>query len=40
MAMGLLTYPEAMIVCGKTRHADEQVDTVLNPVVLIEILSD
>lgn len=40
MATGLLTYPDAMIVCGQTRYADEHVDTVLNPIVIFEILSD
>ncbi|HUQ95348.1 MAG TPA: Uma2 family endonuclease [Bryobacteraceae bacterium] len=33
------TYPDMMILCGKTEYADDQRDTVLNPVVVIEILS-
>lgn len=39
-ASGLYTYPDAMIVCGTTRYADDHVDTVLNPAVVFEILSD
>ena len=35
----LYTYPDALIVCGKAELLDEEFDTVLNPVVLVEILS-
>jgi Uma2 family endonuclease len=37
---GLYTYPDAMVICGKREFADDQQDTVLNPDVIIEILSD
>ena len=37
---GFYTYPDVIVVCGKAEHADEQQDTVLNPIVLMEVLSD
>jgi Uma2 family endonuclease len=37
---GLYTYPDALVVCGKPRFEDAQVDTLLNPTVIIEVLSD
>jgi Uma2 family endonuclease len=37
---GLYTYPDVMVVCDETKFADDQKDTVLNPVVLIEVLSE
>lgn len=37
---GLYTYPDVSIVCGEARFADAEVDTLLNPTVLIEVLSD
>jgi Uma2 family endonuclease len=33
------TYPDASIVCDEPRFADQQMDTLLNPIVLVEILS-
>jgi Uma2 family endonuclease len=39
-ATGLLTYPDVSVVCGEQRFLDEQEDTLLNPVVVIEVLSD
>ena len=35
----LFTYPDILIVCGEPQFADDQFDTLLNPSVLIEILS-
>jgi Uma2 family endonuclease len=37
---GLYTYPDVMVVCGDVQFADDRKDTVLNPVVLIEVLSE
>jgi Uma2 family endonuclease len=39
-ATGLLTYPDVSVVCGEQRFLDEQEDTLLNPGVIIEVLSD
>jgi Uma2 family endonuclease len=36
---GLGTYPDASIVCGEPRFQDNRQDTLLNPIVIVEILS-
>ncbi|MEI9813366.1 MAG: Uma2 family endonuclease [Acidobacteriota bacterium] len=36
---GLYAYPDLAIVCGEGRYCGEQKDTLLNPTVLIEVLS-
>jgi len=36
---GLYTYPDVMVVCGDAQFADDQKDTVLNPVLIVEVLS-
>jgi Uma2 family endonuclease len=36
---GLYTYPDIAVVCGEPRFADEQRDTLLNPALIIEVLS-
>lgn len=35
----LFTYPDVAAVCGEPRFEDEEVDTLLNPVLIIEVLS-
>lgn len=37
---GLYTYPDATIVCGDLQFDDDQRDTLLNPTVLVEVLSE
>ncbi|MEI6179526.1 MAG: Uma2 family endonuclease [Chloroflexales bacterium] len=37
---GLNTYPNIVIICGQPQFTDSTRDTVINPVVVIEILSD
>jgi len=37
---GLYTYPDATIVCGELKFDDDQRDTVVNPTVIVEVLSD
>ena len=39
-ATGLYTYPDVMVACGQEIFADDQKDTLLNPTVIIEVLSD
>jgi Uma2 family endonuclease len=39
-ANGLYTYPDVVVICGETEYADDEFDTVLNPRVVFEILSD
>jgi Uma2 family endonuclease len=36
---GLYTYPDVVIVCGEPTFDDKQKDTLLNPTVLVEVLS-
>lgn len=38
-ATGLYTYPDVVIVCGQPQFEDEHQDTILNPIVIMEILS-
>ncbi|MGQ9889013.1 MAG: Uma2 family endonuclease [Aggregatilineales bacterium] len=38
-ATGLYTYPDLSVVCGEARFADNKLDTLLNPAVIIEVLS-
>lgn len=39
-ATGLATYPDVVVTCGDELFYDKQQDTLLNPIVLIEVLSD
>jgi Uma2 family endonuclease len=34
------TYPDVVVACGEEQFEDEHGDTLLNPVLIIEILSD
>ena len=36
---GLYTYPDVTVVCGEPQFEDGEVDTLLNPTVLVEVLS-
>ena len=36
---GLYTYPDASVICGELVFDDEHKDTVLNPTLLVEVLS-
>jgi Uma2 family endonuclease len=38
-ASGLYTYPDIVVVCGEPEFEDQIFDTLLNPVIIIEILS-
>lgn len=37
---GLYTYPDIVIVCGEPQYTDDKNDTLVNPRVVIEVLSD
>lgn len=39
-ATGLYTYPDASVVCGRPEFEDDQLDTLLNPIILVEVLSE
>ena len=36
---GLYTYPDVVVVCGEPDFEDNELDTLLNPTLLIEVLS-
>lgn len=36
---GLYTYPDLLVVCGQPRFADGLADTLLNPLLIVEVLS-
>lgn len=38
-ATGLHTYPDLLVVCGEPEFADDKRDTLLNPIVIVEVLS-
>lgn len=38
-ANSLYTYPDVVVTCGEEKYLDEELDTLLNPVIIIEVLS-
>jgi Uma2 family endonuclease len=38
-AHNLYTYPDAMLICGKPEFEKNRTDTVLNPLIIVEVLS-
>ena len=38
-ATGLYTYPDVTVVCGEPQFEDAELDTLLNPTLLVEVLS-
>lgn len=37
---GLYTYPDVMVICGEPALIEAPLDTVTNPVLIVEVLSD
>lgn len=37
---GLYTYPDVVVACGEIRFEDIDNDTLINPTVIVEVLSD
>lgn len=37
---GLYTYPNVVVACGELQFLDDEVDVLLNPTLLIEVLSE
>jgi Uma2 family endonuclease len=35
----LYTYPDVVVVCGEPKFLDNRTDTIMNPVLIIEVLS-
>ena len=38
-ATGLYTYPDVVVACGEPRFEDSALDTLLNPLLIVEVLS-
>lgn len=38
-ANSLYTYPDVTVVCGKEEYLDDTLDTLLNPQIIVEVLS-
>ena len=38
-AFGFYTYPDITVTCSATQFAENQTDTIINPIVVIEVLS-
>src|SRR5437762_9626687 len=38
-ATGLYTYPDVIVVCGQPQFRDGQPDSLLNPTLIVEVLS-
>ncbi len=36
---GLYTYPDVIVICGKAEFEDGHIDTLINPTVILEVLS-
>ena len=39
-ATGLYTYPDVIVVCGEPQFDDDYKDTLLNPTLIVEVLSE
>ncbi|MFO1352206.1 MAG: Uma2 family endonuclease [Gammaproteobacteria bacterium] len=39
-ASGLYTYPDIVAICGEERYDDQRQDTLINPLLIIEVLSE
>jgi Uma2 family endonuclease len=39
-ATGLMTYPDVIVACKEQRFVDNEMDTLLNPTLLLEVLSE
>lgn len=37
---GMFSYPDLVVICGEIEHYDKKKDIILNPRVIIEVLSD
>ena len=37
---GLYTYPDVIVLCDEARFSDEREDTLLNPALIVEVLSE
>lgn len=40
LTFGMFLYPDIVVICGKVEHHDEKKDVILNPKVVVEVLSE
>lgn len=40
LGRGMVSYPDMVVICGEVEYHDDQNDVVLNPKVVLEVLSD
>ncbi len=40
LGRGMVSYPDMVVICGDVEYHDDQNDVILNPKVVIEVLSD
>lgn len=40
VAKGLFSYPDLLVICGEPQYMDDHRDVLLNPALIIEVLSD
>lgn len=39
-ANSLYTYPDVVVACGEEKYLDDEFDTLLNPTIIVEVLSE
>jgi Uma2 family endonuclease len=39
LVSGRYTYPDVLVVCGEPQFEDDELDTLLNPALVVEVLS-
>jgi Uma2 family endonuclease len=40
LGRGMVSYPDMVVICGDVEYHDDQKDVILNPKVVVEVLSD
>lgn len=40
LGRGMISYPDMVVICGEVEYHDDQKDVILNPKVVLEVLSD
>lgn len=40
LGRGMVSYPDMVVICGEVEYHDDQKDVILNPKVVLEVLSD
>ncbi len=40
LGRGMISYPDMVVICGEVEYHDDQKDVIVNPKVILEVLSD